>query len=183
MSKIDHQLFTAHEHALEKEYERCPKCGASLLMRHSGNAHFWGCENYPSCDFTRPIAGQEHRIEKQLDMACPKCDKPLALKQGRYGLFVGCTGFPACDYHTQIDQTDDTGVACPKCKEGKLVERTSRYGKHFYACSGYPKCQFAVNYPPKAGTCIHCGFELLVERKMASGPQLRCASKRCGKKQ
>ena len=29
---------------------------------------------------------------------------------------------------------------CPKCG-GKLVERTSKYGK-FYGCSNYPKCKY-----------------------------------------
>jgi len=31
--------------------------------------------------------------------------------------------------------------ACPKCKEGKIVLRSSIYGK-FYGCSSYPKCKF-----------------------------------------
>ena len=32
MSKIDEQLFSAHEHALEKEYELCPECAASYRL-------------------------------------------------------------------------------------------------------------------------------------------------------
>ena len=31
MSKNDDKLFTSHEHALEKEYEICPECGADNI--------------------------------------------------------------------------------------------------------------------------------------------------------
>ena len=36
-----------------------------------------------------------------------------------------------------------TGVACPDCKEGDVLERRSRRGKIFYGCGRYPKCKFA----------------------------------------
>ncbi|MFD2096208.1 topoisomerase DNA-binding C4 zinc finger domain-containing protein [Corallincola platygyrae] len=182
MVKIDSNLFSAPQGALEHA-ERCPECGASLVLRGSSSGPFWGCENYPKCEYSRPTHAHEHRIERELDMPCPECSKPLALKQGRYGFFIGCTGFPDCHYHTQLESPDDTGIPCPKCKTGELIQRNNRYGKTFYACNGYPKCQFAVNHPPQKGTCEFCGFELLVERKLASGRQLQCANKKCGKKQ
>jgi putative DNA topoisomerase len=183
MAKIDAKLFDAAQKAIENSQARCPDCGASLVLRGSASGPFWGCSGYPACHFSRPTHAQEHRIERELELPCPECHRPLALKQGRYGFFIGCSGFPECHYHTQLESPDDTGVACPECEDGELVKRTNRYGKQFYACNNYPKCHIAVNHTPKAGQCIHCGFALLVERKLASGVQRFCASKRCGKRQ
>lgn len=38
-SKIDNQLFSAHEHALE--HEPCPQCGGELQLRHGKHGPFW----------------------------------------------------------------------------------------------------------------------------------------------
>ncbi|GGA89433.1 DNA topoisomerase [Neiella marina] len=184
-SGIDHKLFSQHEHALEQDHGDCPQCGHKLLLKHGKRGPFIGCSHYPECDYLQPLHHHaDSSIKQVLDgTSCPECGKQLALKQGRYGMFVGCTGFPECHHTEQIDDTPSTELTCPKCKKGQLIERTSRYGKSFYACSSYPKCQFAVNHPPRQGNCQFCGFELLVERKMASGKVLVCASKKCGKKQ
>jgi ssDNA-binding Zn-finger/Zn-ribbon topoisomerase 1 len=56
MSKIDHSLFSADKHALEKEYEICPQCGSELVIRNSKSGPFLGCASYPKCDFIRPLA-------------------------------------------------------------------------------------------------------------------------------
>jgi hypothetical protein len=31
---------------------------------------------------------------------------------------------------------------CPKCKKGRIVEKTNRYGKPFFGCSIFPKCNY-----------------------------------------
>ncbi len=182
MAHIDQALFNAHEHALETQ-EQCPECGALLHLRRSKKGLFLGCSAYPACNYLQPLTELEQVVQKVLDQACPECAHPLALKKGRFGLFIGCTHYPECHYHARLDEPEQTGEPCPICKQGKLVERLSRYGKYFYACDGYPKCKFALNYKPVAGRCEVCGFPLLVERKLASGRQLQCADKRCGKKQ
>src|SRR5205085_7842956 len=38
-----------------------------------------------------------------------------------------------------------TGVACPKCKEGELMERRGKFGRPFYGCNRYPKCDYITN--------------------------------------
>jgi len=90
-------------------------------------------------------------IEPQsLGVPCPECGHDLQLKKGRYGLFVGCSAYPDCDYMTAADFDPGTGVACPQCNRGKLVQKTSRYGSSFYACDQYPETKFAVHLPPVA---------------------------------
>jgi len=34
---------------------KCPKCESELKLRHSKYGDFYGCSNYPKCDFTRNL--------------------------------------------------------------------------------------------------------------------------------
>ena len=33
---------------------RCPRCGGQLVARHGKYGDFYGCSNYPRCNFIRP---------------------------------------------------------------------------------------------------------------------------------
>jgi len=35
----------------------CPTCGGSMKQRKSAKGDFWGCQAFPGCRGTRPIAG------------------------------------------------------------------------------------------------------------------------------
>ncbi len=111
--------------------------------------------------------------DKILDEKCTKCGRPLAEKHGRNGKFIGCTGFPECDFTKSIIKT--TGVACPKCGKGELIEKVSKKGKRFYACDQYPACDYAVWDPPTGEKCPECG-DLLVHKKNRSTDEIRCSS-------
>lgn len=183
MKKQQNELFSHHEHALEKEYESCPKCGLSLQIRNSKHGPFLGCTGYPTCDYSRPLV--EHETMEQQVIAgssCPECGNELAVKNGRYGMFIGCTNYPECK-HIEHQEDEEETLNCPECGKGHIAQRVSRYGKTFYACDTYPKCKFAVNYHPIAGECEKCGFGLLVERKMSGEKRLVCAKKSCSHKQ
>lgn len=185
MAKIDPKLFSAHKHALEGPDEPCPECGAPLVFHHRKNGSFIGCSRYPECNYTRALYDEGTKIEKPLPgTECPECGRELVLRSGRYGLFVGCSGFPQCNHIEPLNaQPSEAQIPCPNCHEGRIVRRQSRYGKTFYACDGYPKCKFAVNYQPVVGTCQFCGFELLTKRSKGGHERLYCASKKCGKLQ
>ncbi|WP_299494044.1 topoisomerase DNA-binding C4 zinc finger domain-containing protein [uncultured Shewanella sp.] len=177
MVKIDQGLFQSYS----KVQEVCPLCHGNLMIKNSKHGGFLGCEHYPTCDYTRPLVQMEH-IEAQViaGSKCPDCGNELAVKSGRFGLFIGCTQYPQCHYierHSQ-DENNDI-VRCPICQEGDLVHKTSRFGKSFYACSGYPECKFIVNYRPVAESCPKCDFSILVERKGATGLRVECPRKSC----
>lgn len=96
MNKIDTSLFSAQEHALDKEYRLCPECGGVLSLRRSKHGLFLGCENYPTCQYMRPLQQQSIQIEKILDhSACPECGQPLAIKKGRFGLLLVVQRIPS----------------------------------------------------------------------------------------
>ena len=113
--------------------------------------------------------------DKILDEKCPKCGHPLAEKHGRNGKFIGCTNFPACDFTKSFVKT--TGVKCPKCGKGEIIEKVSKKGKRFYACNNYPDCDYAIWDPPTGEICPECG-ELLVHKKNRNVDEIRCEN--CG---
>ncbi|KII78992.1 type I DNA topoisomerase [Vibrio renipiscarius] len=184
-SKIDQQLFSAHEHALE--HQVCPQCQAEqregeLQLRHGKHGPFLGCTLYPECDYIKPLHQNDGHIIKELGVPCPQCGHELVLRQGRYGMFIGCSAYPSCNHIESLDQEEESSsdtIGCPECSRGHLVERKTRFGKLFYACDNYPKCKFAVNQPPVKGRCELCGFPLLVEKKLASGTKVQCAERKC----
>ncbi len=183
--KINHQLFEAHEHALEK-HELCPQCGEShggeLVIRHGKSGSFLGCHRYPECDYIKSLHHNDGHVIKQLGILCPECQQELVLRQGRYGMFVGCSGYPECHHIESLEpppKQEAEQFPCPDCNTGHLVERKSRFGKRFWACDNYPKCKFAVNLSPLNGQCESCGCLLLVKKATAKGEIIQCADRKC----
>jgi DNA topoisomerase I len=110
---------------------------------------------------------------------CPESGHELVIRQGRFGQFIACSGFPACKYTRPIVQ--GTGVTCPQCGEGQLVEKRSKRGKTFYSCSRYPQCEFSVWDRPVPLPCRECGGLMTVmgRTQRADGPQkVKCV--KCG---
>ncbi len=70
----------------------CPKDGGAIVERRSKRGRtFYGCKNYPACDFVM--------WKKPVAKACPKCKAPYVLENRtkRDGEFLYC-GNEACDY-------------------------------------------------------------------------------------
>ncbi len=113
------------------------------------------------------------KLEEPTDKKCPKCGQPIIIKLGRFGKFYACSGFPECKYTEPI--INSTGVVCPKCGQGEIIERKTRKGKIFYSCSQYPKCDFALWDKPTGEKCPKCG-SLLVQAK---NNKVKCSNKEC----
>ena len=164
--------------------QKCPECGSELVVKHKGANSFLACTGYPACQFTQGLRQQSDIEPEGLGVPCPQCDSELQLKSGRYGLFVGCSAFPDCDFVTEADTgNDQQDVVCPECKahqrNGKLLQKTLRSGRSFYACSLYPQCEFSVNHPPVEQPCPGCGFAILLRKKQAGVTRYVCAQKSC----
>lgn len=164
-----------------RKQEQCPECSAPLVIRSGKHGPFAGCSAYPVCEYIRPLHSQvEGKLVKVLEgVTCPLCGADKALRQGRYGMFVGCSAYPECEHTETIDQPEQTDISCPQCQQGHIIQRRSRYGKIFFACSEYPRCQLTLNHQPIAQTCPHCQFPLLIEKKYAHEIKRFCANKQC----
>jgi DNA topoisomerase-1 len=164
--------------------EACPECGGQLAIRLGRNGRFIGCNNYPSCKYTRNLQGEERSPsapEVIEGRTCPKCDSPLIAKEGRYGKFIGCSGYPKCKHIEPLEKPADTGVQCPQCHAGTLIERKSRFGKLFYSCSTYPTCTYAAWNPPLAEPCPSCGWPIVtIKTSKRRGTEKVCPQKGCG---
>ncbi|HLG73342.1 MAG TPA: type I DNA topoisomerase [Chloroflexota bacterium] len=93
--------------------------------------------------------------DEPTDQKCPECGRNMVIKLGRFGRFLACSGFPECKHTEKIQ--NKTGVRCPKCKEGELVERRSKKGRVFYGCNRYPQCDFTAWNRPLPMPCPVCG--------------------------
>ena len=163
--------------------EACPKCGKPLSVRLGKRGKFVGCSGYPECDFTRSMDGEVKPDEPVVveGRLCPKCESPLHIKSGAYGKFIGCSAYPKCKFLEPLEKPKDTGVTCPECKKGSLIERKSRYGKLFYSCNTYPDCKYAVWNPPVAVPCPKCSWPLLtLKTTKRRGTEKVCPQKECG---
>ncbi len=102
---------------------------------------------------------------------CELCGNPMVFKMGRYGKFMACSNFPDCRNTKPI--VKDIGVACPKCKEGLIIERKSKKRRIFYGCNRFPECDFISWDKPLPRSCPKCDH-LLVEKKLKKGVQVQC---------
>jgi len=116
---------------------------------------------------------EKKKLEEPTDKICPKCGSPMVIKMGRFGKFYSCLAFPKCKHLEAI--VNSTGVKCPECQKGNIVERKTRKGKIFYSCSRYPKCKYALWDKPIDAKCPKCG-SLLTEK----GNKIKCSNKECG---
>jgi len=171
----------AEPNPIEEEAEPCEKCGQAMVLRRGRYGPFLACSAYPECKNTRKVTvGKEGKAEAKpdqlLDEDCPKCGSKLAIKQGRFGEFTACSDYPKCRYV----KMKETGVDCPECGEGRIVERRSRRGKLFFGCDRYPDCSFVLWKRPVARECPDCGRPYLLERITKRwGHQYVCDSESC----
>jgi len=105
------------------------------------------------------------------DETCDKCGSPMVYKMGRFGKFLACSAFPECRNTKPIVKA--TGVACPKCGKGHIVERRSKKGRLFYGCDRYPECDFVSWDKPVPKPCPSCGG-LMVEKRAKGNVNWHC---------
>jgi DNA topoisomerase-1 len=163
--------------------EKCPECGSPLSIRLGKNGRFIGCTHYPECSYTRNLnedSAASNEPEVVEGRSCPLCQSALVIKTGKYGKFIGCSGYPACKHIEPLEKPADTGVECPQCKKGNILKRKSRFGKVFYSCAEYPKCNYALWDAPLKESCPQCHWPVLtVKTTKRRGTEKVCPQKEC----
>lgn len=61
----------------------CPKCGGEIVERYSRRGKFYGCANYPKCDFVSNYEPVEQK--------CDECGGDMIKKELKKGTFIECT--------------------------------------------------------------------------------------------
>jgi len=168
---------------------KCELDGGEMVIKWGRNGEFLACSNYPKCrntkEFKRDEQGGIQVVESaaaaMTDVTCEKCGKPMVRKRSRFGEFLGCSGYPDCDGIKRLKaEPVKTGVHCPECKEGEMLERRTRRGKIFWGCGRYPKCKFASWDKVIPQPCPSCAAPYLVEKvTKKEGARWQCAKEGC----
>jgi DNA topoisomerase I len=163
----------------------CEKCGRMMEIKWGRKGKFLACPGYqedPPCkntqNFEKLPDGTIKVVAKQdttTDEKCEKCGSPMVIKTGRFGQFLACSAYPTCKTTKAIP----LGIACPQ-DGGDLTQKRTKKGRTFYACTNYPKCNFALWDRPVAKPCPQCQAPFLLEKySKQSGTFLTCRSEGC----
>jgi DNA helicase IV len=99
----------------------CADCGGRVVRREGEHGVFWGCENYPRCDWKAA--------------KCPTCNRAPLKDAGQTFMCIDL------DCAASFRK-------CPKCGIGYVVARHGRQGQ-FWGCSRWrpeaPSCDFTSN--------------------------------------
>ena len=156
----------------------CPNCGKKMIVRTSRfGTQFLGCSGYPECKTMMPLNkdGTAAPVEEKSDEKCEKCGSEMIIKTGPYGRYLQCTN-DECKHRKRL--VVSTGVTCPKCGKGEIIQRKSKYGKIFYGCSKYPDCDFVSWNEPVKEQCPECGA-YLVKKITKKESKLVCSNNEC----
>ncbi len=167
---------------------KCPNCGKPMVLRTSKfGTQFLGCSGYPECKtmmslnaLTEEESGEEGQSKEPevCEEKCEKCGSDMIFKMGPYGKYMECTN-SECKHRKPFRKS--TGVKCPKCGQGMIVERKSKRGTVFYGCDKYPDCDFTLWNEPTGEECPECK-SLLVKKVLKKGTVISCSNLKCGYK-
>lgn len=151
----------------------CEKCGAKMIVKMGRYGKYLACPNYPNCKNIKPYSLAEGP-EEVSDVKCDACGTLMVYCTGPYGRYLKC---PSCGANKAI--VIDTGIVCPKCHEGHMVQRRSHRGRIFYGCSRYPKCDMALWNEPINQFCETCGA-IMTKKTYKTGKEvISCSNPDC----
>ncbi len=105
--------------ATEETDEKCPECGASLVIRHGKFGKFFSCSTFPDCKFTKAYV-------EETNLLCPKDGGKIIVRKTRKGRkFYGCSNYPKCDFAAwKLEDIKDKSN--PKTEKEKPKSETSK---------------------------------------------------------
>lgn len=161
----------------ESTDETCDKCVRPMVIKMGRFGKFLACSGYPECKNTRPLQSDNTQAQasNETDEKCDLCGSLMKVKHGRFGKFLGCSRYPECKGIKRIEKS--TGIQCPQCGKGQIIEKKSKRGKIFYACNQYPSCQFALWQKPSGDECPECKSLLVFADR--SEDKVMCNNKDC----
>ena len=184
MEVVNSVMKTAQKVNIESD-KKCPNCGKVMLVKTSRfGTQFLGCSGYPECKTIISLNNsvelddveKEGQESQTVDEKCEKCGGDMVMKIGPYGKYLECK---ECKNRKKYIRS--TGVKCPKCGEGTIVEKKSKYGKIFFGCNRYPDCSYALWDEPTGNKCPECG-ELLLKKNTKNGLFEVCSNRTCSYK-
>lgn len=184
IKEVDKALQNGERVKIESKI-KCPNCGKPMVLRTSKHGtQFLGCSGYPDCKTMMSLnalseeTNEENKEPEVCEEKCEKCGSDMIFKMGPYGKYMECTN-EDCKHRKPYRKS--TGVKCPKCGQGMIVERKSKRGTIFYGCDKYPDCDFTLWNEPTGEECPECK-SLLVKKVLKKGTVIACSNMKCGYK-
>ena len=182
IDEVNKALQTGERVKIESKI-KCPNCGKPMVLRIGKNgSQFLGCSGYPDCKTMMSLNALSEQTDDEqtnepeiCEEKCEKCGSDMIFKTGPYGKYMECTN-ENCKHRKPYRKS--TGVKCPKCGQGTIVERKSKRGTVFYGCDKYPDCDFVLWNEPTGETCPECG-SLLVKKILKKGDVITCSNIKC----
>lgn len=182
IDEVNKALQTGERVKIESKI-KCPNCGKPMVLRIGKNgSQFLGCSGYPDCKTMMSLNALSEQTDDEqtnepeiCEEKCEKCGSDMIFKTGPYGKYMECTN-ENCKHRKPYRKS--TGVKCPKCGQGTIVERKSKRGTVFYGCDKYPDCDFVLWNEPTGETCPECGA-LLVKKVLKKGDVITCSNIKC----
>ena len=133
--------------------DKCPICGAPLVIKEGKNGTFIGCSNFPTCKYVQKE--EKDNNATPIGEKCPDCGGDLLLREKNGSSFLTCSNFPKCRYTRKMLTTNTSPTVedtkpvkdCPDC-DGYLIKKKGRYG-YFLGCINYPNCTHMERIPRK----------------------------------
>ena len=124
--------------------EKCPTCGAPMVVKRGRFGRFLACSKYPECKTSKPIS---------IGVNCPKgCGGYISERRSKRGkTFYGCSSYPKCDF---VSWDRPRNEACPTWGSPYLLEKFSKKTGPFIACPN-KECDYrrqVEGAAPPAGT-------------------------------
>ena len=123
--------------------DKCPECGADMVMKRGRFGRFLACTRYPDCKGTKPVS---------IGVTCPKeCGGYISEKRSRRGkTFYGCSSYPKCDF---VSWDRPRNEACPQCGSAYLVDKFSKKTGAYVACPN-KECGYRRDAEARSGEAV-----------------------------
>lgn len=99
LQEIEKQCVVINEDYAPREIKTelvCPRCKSGRLIlrtNESDKEQFYGCSNFPYCDYTINDMTAVKRNKR-----CRVCGDYMIYRKGKWGPFFGCHNYPRCKY-------------------------------------------------------------------------------------
>ncbi len=175
LNHIDGEASKIKKSLQEDAGEACDLCGKPMIIKWGRYGQFKACTGYPTCKNRKPLNDETEKFQHMAGMKCKLCGGDLLVKGGPFGTFLGCSNYPTC----KNTQPLTTGIKCPKCKDGDIIERKTRKRRFFYRCSNNTEengtCDFISWDKPIHQACTQCGNPYLIQKSTKrKGDYLLC---------
>ncbi len=144
--------------------ESCDLCGKPMIIKWGRYGQFKACSGYPNCKNRKPLVDETEKYQHMAGTKCKLCGGDMVVKGGPFGAFLGCSNYPSC----KNTQPITTGVKCPMCNTGDIIESKTRRKRVFFRCSNNTQenktCEFISWEMPVMKECKQCKNGYLVKK-------------------